>query len=1184
MKNGFLDTTHRRPTPSPSHQSPVATMGRSPTNQNRIVILLIAGLAFAVTAQAQTWFQNTNGLANPASTITFSEILLTTGTVLTTQYSGFGVTFSGVYYSPSTSGEPSHVDNANIGNFKPNVAATNPFYIYFNGPVTQAAIALGGTYTGTTTFTAYLRGVNVGSFSASSGPLTNDFYGLTGVTFDEIQISVSSLDSAALMDNLQFTSAINSWIGTVSSGKWEVATNWSLGRAPSSLDSMDSITNATSKTVTINATTTNTASNLIISNSNLSVSAPLGSTNTLFLNDAGTLSVPLLVGSLTVGSGGTITVTNSTLEVDSAGFAGGIEIDGVVVGYSGNNNQLVITNGGAVSSVEADLGLNPNSSNNTVLVSGTGSVWSISSSLFVGASGTSNQLTIADGGTVFSGDGILGNNFLLGDNVVLVSGTGSVWSSTEEIVVGGGSPGNLLSITNGGAVYSLDGVLGSSTGSSNNTVLVTGSGSVWSNLEVLTIGFDGVANQLIITKGGAVYDLDADLGFNLDSSNNTVLVSDLGSVWNNSNGLEVGSSAPNNRLTIANGGAVYCDGTTVGQGSSSNNVVLVSGHGSVWSNTVGLSVGQGGVANQVIITNGGAVFSEDGYVGDNGRNNTVLVTGSGSVWSVQVLSVGNGTGSASNTLTIADDGVVNGNGFVIGGLPDLAAFDGFASNNLVQVNGGSLVVTNAGNGQLVVSQVGGKGSLILNGGTVTVDQLVLTNGLNSLFTFNSGTLTSGGTFVTNNQSFVVGDGIDAATFQLNGGVHNFFNNLVIQNNATLSGCGAVNGNVVVDPGGNLLADCGQTLTFTGSVTNYGTMLIDNGSTLTTDGLVVNYGGIEVIDGSTNFLGGFINYGSVSTNENASHELFVTNAFDSADDGSYGTLPDHTYSTTNGGYGYDLWTTNSGTSGGGTYMEGPGVNARGVPNTNDFSFALYAGGSGSAGPGNTGSGFTLSRPLAIPLAVGELRFYSRFDLDAGNGQFNGFGLRAANNTNSFGSGQLLAFGLGGTAATSNQLTFTDAAGFHIIPSSVEARGSVWFWVVDFNAAAGTYALVVTNMSSTFSFTTSGNLIANGTTVGSLAAINQSSGNNQNLIFDQLTFTNTTPVAVARITISGTTVVLEVPSAYGFTYQLQVNTSLAPTNWTDVGTSQAGNGDLLSFTEPGGTTNSSARFYRIEVTTP
>jgi autotransporter-associated beta strand protein len=262
-------------------------------------------------------------------------------------------------------------------------------------------------------------------------------------------------------------------------------------------------------------------------------------------------------------------------------------------------------------------------------------------------------------------------------------------------------------------------------------------------------------------------------------------------------------------------------------------------------------IGKTGGGASLTITNGGAVYDLDGSLGyeAGSSNNTAVVTGVGSVWNNQTyLDVGSSGGS--NLLNIAGGSVVATNVVISYGVS--------ASNNVLLVTGGSLVVTNSlGTGLLVVSRVGGKGSLILNNGSVTANALIATNGANSVVTFNGGTLNSGGTFVTNSQVFAVGDSLDAATFHLNGGVHSFAGNLEIRNNATLTGCGTINGNVLVDTGGTVLANCG-TLTFSGIVTNNGTMRAIEGSVLEAYGTVVNNGTIDIINGATNFHGGFIN--------------------------------------------------------------------------------------------------------------------------------------------------------------------------------------------------------------------------------------------------------------------------------------------------------------------------------------
>jgi hypothetical protein len=114
-----------------------------------------------------------------------------------------------------------------------------------------------------------------------------------------------------------------------------------------------------------------------------------------------------------------------------------------------------------------------------------------------------------------------------------------------------------------------------------------------------------------------------------------------------------------------------------------------------------------------------------------------------------------------------------------------------SSNNLLQVNGGTLRVQNlAGTGTLDVRS----GTNRFDSGLIDVDRLVLTN-TRGVFEFNGGTLVSKGTSNSNGRVFTVGKEASPAAFQLQGGTHTFANNLVISSNATLSGNGTIVGTV-----------------------------------------------------------------------------------------------------------------------------------------------------------------------------------------------------------------------------------------------------------------------------------------------------------------------------------------------------------------------------------------------------
>src|SRR5437867_8293333 len=104
----------------------------------------------------------------------------------------------------------------------------------------------------------------------------------------------------------------NSWTNGASSF-WTNATSWTAG-APTNSNAAVLITNAASKTVTINQTTA--AGNLTISN--LTIRGLGANTNTLFLLNTVTASRKLdIIGRLNVQTNAALTVSNSALLVNS---------------------------------------------------------------------------------------------------------------------------------------------------------------------------------------------------------------------------------------------------------------------------------------------------------------------------------------------------------------------------------------------------------------------------------------------------------------------------------------------------------------------------------------------------------------------------------------------------------------------------------------------------------------------------------------------------------------------------------------------------------------------------------------------------------------------------------------------------------------------------------------------------
>jgi T5SS/PEP-CTERM-associated repeat protein len=282
-------------------------------------------------------------------------------------------------------------------------------------------------------------------------------------------------------------------------------------------------------------------------------------------------------------------------------------------------------------------------------------------------------------------------------------GTATINGTTNnlggDLTVGTNGGNTTLILTNGAVVNSGNALIGLNAGATNNLVAVSGTGSrltTAGGLSVFRIGNGGAFNRLLISQGGAVSNGYGVIGYLAGASNNSVLVTDAGSAWTN-NVLYLGENGSGNSLTIANAGRVVANDSTIGLvAGASNNSAVVTGTNSLWSTAGTLLVGDAGGGSRLWVNRGGAVAS----------------TG---------LVLGNQSTSGGNLLSLAG-----------------------ANSALTVTNGG-------GTGTLDVR----RGVVELNGGTLTADRLLLTNGAGS-FSFNDGTLITRSATISNGQAFVVG--------------------------------------------------------------------------------------------------------------------------------------------------------------------------------------------------------------------------------------------------------------------------------------------------------------------------------------------------------------------------------------------------------------------------------------------
>jgi T5SS/PEP-CTERM-associated repeat protein len=256
------------------------------------------------------------------------------------------------------------------------------------------------------------------------------------------------------------------------------------------------------------------------------------------------------------------------------------------------------------------------------------------------------------------------------------------------------------------------------------------------------VGQSGTFNALIVTNGGQLNDHNGYISYLAGAANNTALVTGSGSIWSNTTSLVVGNSGGGNQLTIQNGGTVRNVTGSVG-GNGGNNTVLISGASALWSSTGNLILGGSGGGNSLTLTNGG-VLSAGGYsdVGNLGTagNNTAVITGPNSQWNAgSAFTFGDSAGG--NSLTIASGGVL-----AVAGSSVVGNNSG-VNNNTILVTGGDSVWTNSGTISLGNDSTGNS-LTITNSGAVSATGLTVGyfgSGTNNQLNLANGNLNVAGT-------------------------------------------------------------------------------------------------------------------------------------------------------------------------------------------------------------------------------------------------------------------------------------------------------------------------------------------------------------------------------------------------------------------------------------------------------
>jgi len=459
-------------------------------------------------------------------------------------------------------------------------------------------------------------------------------------------------------------------------GFWHVAQLWSLAKPPSIVQPAVLITNAASATVVIDTITANSfTSTLTISN--LSVSPPSGSTDTLYLENTGTIALHILNGlaidinPVSPFGGGELICTNSTLIID--GLSGGqLQDDGTMVIMGGS---LIVTN----CSLQVAASFYP-AAGLLIISNGVAQARDVTITSGDSSSGT---IEVMGGTMVLSSFLIVGNGIDGSPASMLVANGGQLIVTNDETDIGGNyeSSGN-LTVSNAGFLAA-DVFLGGtrSIGElmiNNGTVTLSGQLGIGDSEQGSgSVFLDG--GKLVVTNGETRLGVGTPSGGSLAVSDGLFLARDV----------YVGAFESDATLFIDGGISILSSNLQIGVGESDATVWITGG--------------------QLFVTNAPMVVDDEAQCIISGGQLAAKTIELGSfVGGSLVVDGGSVTVSEGITLGDCSDDLVVGS---------------------VSVDGGQLTVTNAaGTGFIDVRN----GELTLASGTLHVDKLVMTNVCSSL--------------------------------------------------------------------------------------------------------------------------------------------------------------------------------------------------------------------------------------------------------------------------------------------------------------------------------------------------------------------------------------------------------------------------------------------------------------------
>lgn len=437
----------------------------------------------------------------------------------------------------------------------------------------------------------------------------------------------------------------NSWASNTG-GKWETGGNWSLNVPPFSGQPVVSITNAGTKTVRNDADTVAVAPGTLTL-SNLVLSAPSGSTNTLLLAHGGTETPLRILETIQVKRGGALTIDHAAVHLVAPSITG-LTVDGSVallagqIQASSGGNQIVVGDAGS----------------GTLIVSN-GTLEAFSAMLGANA-GTEGTWRIA-GGTNFINTSVdLAGSLTATGSVVMTGGE----LSMPSVYVGLFGRGNLI-VSNGLFECFGQGVVASRTGARGTFIASGGTSTFFS----LLVGDEPGAAGIVQVAGTALVQLAGPL-----DNRGTVTASGgefriLGPVESRVPGNSI--AVTGGRLTATNDNA-FLTRVTVSSGTFLARDIFLG------NSEVGTFTMSGGVMALPGSFNG---FN----VGVNGGTGIVSQTGGQILLTNTDFNLGGLFGPAVGQMTISN-GITVANRFFVGGQGD--------GVGTLRLEGGTLVASN----------------------------------------------------------------------------------------------------------------------------------------------------------------------------------------------------------------------------------------------------------------------------------------------------------------------------------------------------------------------------------------------------------------------------------------------------------------------------------------------------------